>query len=225
MLTRFVGFNWLAVCVAAVVSESKKAVSAVAAAVVGIGLLSAPLAVGQERPPDESLPSDSPSLLSPYVNSVEVHNHSSSGFSISVDFGSGWEAFGGAQLCEWHSFSFGGGSWFCFVSDTSSGTYRWPAPVYLANPPRGTSTHSYDFKIRPKLREGLAEGRPYTSEGLDIDLTVYIEVTDGAVSSIYCWLSYPSTYLGPFRRSSYYPYLIYQGTTYVNGFWYSDSSR
>ena len=43
MLTRFVGFNWLAVCVAAVVSESKKAVSATAAAVVGVGLLCSPI--------------------------------------------------------------------------------------------------------------------------------------------------------------------------------------
>ena len=68
----------------------------------------------------------------------------------------------------------------------------------------------------------MLRGRPVSSAGLAIDVTVYIEVTDGAVSSIYCWVSYPSTYLGPFRRESYYPYLIYLGTWYVNGFWYSD---
>ncbi len=154
-------------------SKMEKTAAAVVVGVVGVGLLFAPLAVGQERPPDEPLPSDSPTLLSPYVNSVEVHDHSSSGFSISVDFGSGWEAFGGAELCEWHSSPFGVSGWFCFASNTSSGIYRWPASVYLANPPRGTSTHSYDFKIRPKLKEGLADGRTFSSEGLDIDLTVY----------------------------------------------------
>ena len=36
-------FNWLMVCVAAVVSGSKKAVSATAAAVVGVGLLCSPI--------------------------------------------------------------------------------------------------------------------------------------------------------------------------------------
>ena len=43
MATNLFGFNWLTVCVAAVVSESKKAVSAVAAAVVGVGLLCSPI--------------------------------------------------------------------------------------------------------------------------------------------------------------------------------------
>ena len=43
MVTHFYGFNWLAACVAAVVSGSKKAVSAAAAAVVGIGLFLAPM--------------------------------------------------------------------------------------------------------------------------------------------------------------------------------------
>ena len=43
------GFNWLAACVAAVVSESKKAVSAVAAAVVGIGLFLAPMEKAQAQ--------------------------------------------------------------------------------------------------------------------------------------------------------------------------------
>ena len=212
----------MAACVAAAISQSKKAVSAAAAAVFGVGLLLAPSAVGQQRPPAEHHAGLSVSLLSPFVNSVEVHNHSSSGFSISVDFGSGWEAFGGAELCEWYSYPFGGGIWTCHASDTSSRTYRWPDSVYLANPPEGTSTHSYDFKIRPKLKEGVAEGRVFSSAGLDIDLTVYIEVTDGSVSAIYCWLSYTSYYLGPYRLESYYPYLLYLGTWYSDGFWYSD---
>ena len=197
----------------AAVSKSKEAAPAVAAAVVGIGLLSAPSTVGQTRP------SDSPSLLSPYVNSVEVHNHGSAGFSISLDVGSGWEVFGGAELCEWDDSA---STWLCSVSEFSSDTYRWPASVYLANPPRGTSYHSYDFKLSPKLPVSLAGGRFYSAEGLDIDVTVYIEVTDGSVFAIYCWVSYPSVYLGPFRRSSDYPYLIYQGLTYVDGWWYSD---
>ena len=47
MITHFYGFNWLAACVAAAVSESKKAVSAVAAAVVGIGLFLAPMEKAQ----------------------------------------------------------------------------------------------------------------------------------------------------------------------------------
>ena len=49
MATHFYGFNWLAACVAAVVSESKKAVSAVAAAVVGIGLFLAPMEKAQAQ--------------------------------------------------------------------------------------------------------------------------------------------------------------------------------
>lgn len=49
MFIRFVGINWLAVCVAAVVSESKKAVSAVAAAVVGVGLLCSPIESAQAQ--------------------------------------------------------------------------------------------------------------------------------------------------------------------------------
>ena len=72
---------------------------------------------------------------------------------------------------------------------------------------------------------GLRDGTIVSSDGLDIDVTVFIEVTDGSVSAIYCWVSYPYTYLGPYRRESYYPYPIYYGTTYVYGWWYSDSSR
>ena len=54
MSTRFFGFYSLAACVAAAVSQSKKAVSAVAAAVVGIGLLTAPIdsAHGQTGTPE-----------------------------------------------------------------------------------------------------------------------------------------------------------------------------
>ena len=43
MATNLFGFNWLAACVAASVSQSKKAVSAAAATIVGIGLLTAPI--------------------------------------------------------------------------------------------------------------------------------------------------------------------------------------
>ena len=47
MLTHFFGFYSLAACVTAAVSQSKKAVSAVAAAVVGIGLFLAPMESAQ----------------------------------------------------------------------------------------------------------------------------------------------------------------------------------
>ena len=152
------------------------------------------------------------------MSSIEVHNHGSAGFSISLDVSSGWEAFDGAYLCEPDG--------LCRVtSPLSSFVFRWPAPVYLANPPRGTSTHSYDFELRPKSLDGWVEGRPFLSDGFEIDVTVYIEVTDGSVSAIYCWVSYPTAYLGPFRRESYYPPLIYYGTWYDNGWWYSDPSR
>lgn len=194
-------------------SKIEKTAAAVVAGVVGIGLLLAPSVVGQERPPDEPRPSDSPTLLSPYVNSIEVHNHASSGFSISLDV-SGWEAFGGAYLCDVEDRCL---HW----SPLSSRRFRWPAPVYLANPPEGTSTHSYSFTLKPRLSEGLAEYRPFSSAGLEIDVTVYIEVTDGYVSAIYCYVDYPTVYLGPFRRSDYYPPLIYFGTWYDKGFWYS----
>lgn len=201
--------------VADAVSESKKAVSALAAAVVvGIGLLTAHSAVGRQRPPNKPRPSDSPSLVSTYINSVKVHNHASAGFSISLDVSSGWAAFGGVSFCypdpddpdEWDTCS--------TESSTRSRTFRWPASVYLANPPRGTSYHSYRFTLEPRLNEGVARGRPFSSAGLEIDVTVYIEVTDGSVSSIYCYVDYPSAYLGPFRRSDYYPPLIYFGTWY-----------
>ncbi len=196
-------------------SKIKETAAAVVVGVVGVGLLFAPSAVGQERPPDEPLPSDSPTLLSPYVNSIEVHNHSSSGFSISLDVGSGWEAFDGAYLCEPDG--------LCRISSPlSSFVFRWPDSVYMANPPRGTSTYSYDFELRPKSRDGWVDGRPFFSDGFEIDVTVYIEVTDGYVSAIYCYVDYPTVYLGPFRRSDYYPPLIYYGTWYDRGFWYSD---
>ena len=56
MSTHFYGFNVLAVCVAAAVSGSKKAVSAAAAAVVGIGLLTAPIDSAQANHGQSSIP-------------------------------------------------------------------------------------------------------------------------------------------------------------------------
>ena len=56
MTTHFYGFNWLAICVAAVVSESKKAVSAVAAAVVGVGLLCSPIESAQANHGQSTIP-------------------------------------------------------------------------------------------------------------------------------------------------------------------------
>ena len=208
--------------VAVAVSESKKAVSAVAAAiVVGIGLFVALLQWGNNAPPDKPLPSDAPSLLSPYVNGIEVHNEGSAGFSISLDISSGWESFSRVNFCyqdpddDW--------DWCSTESSTRSPTYRWPDSVYLAYPPEGTSTYSYGFRLRPEFGSTFdAAGNIVSSAGLAIDIEVFIEVTDGSVSAIYCWISYPSTYLGPYRLESYYPYLIYQGSTYVDGWWYSD---
>lgn len=122
---------------AVAVSESKKAV----------------FAMGQQRLPDEPLPFDAPSLLFPYVNSIEVSNHGSAGFSISLDLGAGWEAFGGAYLCDSNDVCL---RW----SPLSSRTFRWPASVYMLNPPRGTSYHSYSFTLWPRLDEGVARDRP-----------------------------------------------------------------
>ena len=188
-------------------SKIEKTAAAVVVGVVGIGLLLAPSAVGQERPPAEPHVGRSLSLLSPEVYSIKVRNRGSSGFSISLSIGPGWEAFDGAKLCD--------SSGLCSVSSPlSSGTYRWPASVYLANPPRGTSTHSYSFTLRPKSRDGWSGGRPFSSDGLEIDVTVYVEVTNGSVSFIYCYVDYPSYYLGPFRRSDWYPPLLYQGRWY-----------
>ena len=193
-------------------SKIKETAAAVVVGVVGIGLLLAPSAVGQDT--------SSRSFLSPYINSIEVHNHGSAGFSISLDVGAGWEAFGGSGFCyldpdedEW-----------CFTdSSMESPIYRWPDSVYLANPPQGTSTESYDFVVSANVGTlGFPDGTSVSSDGLDIDVTVFIEVTDGSVSAIYCWVSYPSTYYGPFRRESYYPYLLYMGNWYANGFWYND---
>ena len=198
-------------------SKIKETAASVVVGVVGVGLLFAPSAVGQ---------TSSRSFLSPYVNSIEVHNEGSAGFSISLDVGSGWEAFGGAAFCYPVPDSDPKRVKCSTDSSTRSATYRRPDSVYMLNPPEGTSTHSYDFVVDP-LYGGTfdAAGNVVSSDGLDIDVTVYIEVTDGSVSAIYCWVSYPSTYLGPFRRESHYPYLIYYGTTYVYGWWTSDPSR
>ena len=194
-------------------SKSKiKETAVVVVGVVGIGLLFAPSSVGQ---------TSSRSFLSPYVDSIEVHNHGSAGFSISLDVGSGWEAFGGSDFC--YQDPADDFRWCNTDSSTESPVYRWPDSVYLAYPLEGTSTESYDFKIRPLYGATFdAAGNIVSSAGLEADITVYIEVTDGSVSAIYCWVSYPSTYLGTFRRSSYYPPLIYYGTWYDNGWWYSD---
>ena len=90
MFTKVYGFNWLAVCVAAVVSQSKKAVSAAAAAVVGIGLFLAPM---------ESVQGQDSNPAPPTVSSVTLTQGEASDsdwtskFSISVRLdlgGSGW---------------------------------------------------------------------------------------------------------------------------------------
>ena len=195
-------------------SKIEKTAAAVVVGIVGIGFLFAPSAVGQ---------TSSRSFLSPYVNSIEVHNHASAGFSISVDVGSGWEAFGGARFCYQNPAD---DLRWCRTSTFRSPVYRWPDSVYSLYPPEGTSTKSYSFSIDPLSGATFdGEGGIVSFDGLDIDITVvYIEVTDGSVSAIYSYVSYPSTYLGPFRRESYYPYLIYYGTTYINGWWYSDPS-
>ena len=131
-------------------SKIKETAAAVVVGVVGIGLLFSPSLVGQERPSDEPLPSDSRSLLSPYVNSIEVHNHGSVGFSISLDVGSGWEAFGGANFCYPDPDAPDGWDTCSTESSTRSVTFRWPDSVYMLNPPEGTSTHSYNFRIQPE---------------------------------------------------------------------------
>ena len=193
-------------------SKFEKTAAAVVVGVVGVGLLFAPSAVGQ---------TSSRSFLSPYVNSIEVHNEGSAGFSISLDVGSGWAAFGGSDFC--YQDPADGFRWCNTSTSVRSPVYRWPDSVYLAYPPEGTSTESYEFKLRPLYGATFdAAGNIVSSAGLAIDLTVYIEVTDGSVSAIYCWVNYPSTYLGPFRRSDYYPPLIYYGTWYDRGFWSAD---
>ena len=165
----------------------------------------------------------SPLFQSPSINSIEVHNHGSAGFSISVDVGSGWEAFGGPSFCYLDPDE---DEWCSTDSSKESPIYRWPDSVYMLNPPEGTSTESYSFYVEPTAGAvQFADGTTVSSSGLDIEITVFIEVTDGSVSAIYCWTSYPSYYLGPYRVPSYYPYLIYYGTTYVDGWWYSDPSR
>ena len=154
------------------------------------------------------------------LTSIEVHNHGSAGFSISLDVSSGWSALGGPGFCYWDPTL---RRWCTSETSARSPIYRWPDSVYLANPPEGTSTKSYGFAVRPGVGTfGLSDGTFIYSDDLEIDVTVFIEVTDGSVSAIYCWVSYPSTYYGPYRLESYYPYLLYQGTWYSNGFWYSD---
>ena len=78
MFNHFFGLNWLAACVAAVVSEFKKAVSAAAAAVVGIGLFLAPM---------ESLQAETKEVLTySAINRVHVHCFNEVIYSISVSF-------------------------------------------------------------------------------------------------------------------------------------------
>ena len=136
-------------------------------------VLSAPSAVCQTRPVD------APSLLSPEVNSVKVHNHGSNSFSLSLNIGDGWRAFHGTYLCDWTG-------WCSVSSSINSDVFRWPAPVYANPAPAGSSTYSYDFKITPKSPIGWAWGCPYSSAGLEIDVILYIEVTNRSVSNIYC---------------------------------------
>ena len=90
-LTRFYGLNRLAVCVAAVFSGSKKAVSAVAAAVVGVGLLCLPIESAQTQSSNPAPPTvSSVTLTSEEASDYEL---SSGGFTVSVRLnlgGSGW---------------------------------------------------------------------------------------------------------------------------------------
>lgn len=170
-------------------------------AVVGFGLLSVPSAVGQDLSPF-----DPTGLLlgDPEVYSVEVHNHALAGFSVEVDVGPGWGAFGGAGLCYFSSRPFPR----CCLSynGLNSPVIRWPAPLYLAYPPSGTSTYSYDFKLVPKLTDGRIEGRYFISLGMEVNLTLYIEVTNGYVSNIYSYVD-----------STWCPPLIYQSRRYNDG--------
>ena len=81
MLSHFYGFNWLTVCVAAVVSGFKKAVSAAAAAVVGVGLLCSPIESAQAQsgiPTVTEVDLDSFSFITagPLVMSLSLENTS-----------------------------------------------------------------------------------------------------------------------------------------------------
>ena len=95
MFTKFYDLNCLAVCVAAVVSGLKKAVSPVAAAVVGIGLFLAPIESAQAQ--------ESPYYYCPEVTGLTLFfveasdyelSHGFDGYSFSFDWvdvlGSGW---------------------------------------------------------------------------------------------------------------------------------------
>ena len=109
MATNLFGFNWLMVCVAAVVSGSKKAVSAVAAAVVGVGLLCSPIESVQAQ---ESPYSQCPEVADVVVTTAEASDYElRHAFSVSFDLdttGSDWNNFrytfydrGGGYFTYW----------------------------------------------------------------------------------------------------------------------------
>ena len=70
-------------------------------------------------------------------------------------------------------------------NDFESPVIRWTVPLYANLAPLGVSYYSYDFKFVPRERDGLVYGGCiYSSAGLDIHVTLYIEVTNGYVSGI-----------------------------------------
>ena len=78
MLTHFFGFYSLAACVAAAVSQSKKTVSAAAAAVVGVGLLCSPI---------DSVQANHGQSTVPTVLSVDIDTDAE---SVSWEMSFGW---------------------------------------------------------------------------------------------------------------------------------------
>ena len=83
--------NALLAVVASAVSESKKAVFIMEAAIaVGVGLLAAPSAVGQELFDPDPFDSTGVLLRDPDIYNVEVLNHGSVDFLVEVDVSPDW---------------------------------------------------------------------------------------------------------------------------------------
>ena len=136
------------------------------------------------RPPFNLPPFDLTGVLlgDPDVSSAEFHNHSSAGVSLEVNFGTGWCAFGRTGLHYFVSSPFS--RWCLSYSDLESPVR--PAPVYAHLAHSGVSYYSYDFKLVPKETDGRIGGRWFVSLGMEVNLTVTIEVTNGAVSVLSC---------------------------------------